>query len=728
MNAPTRNAPRLRLHTFGAISCVGLRAVIRATLCACIALTAHADGLHTASLVHTVLPEVDVVGQNEGTALGSSDAASQGTIGAQQLESHPLQRPAEILEHIPGMVVTQHSGDGKANQYFLRGINLDHGSDFATTVNGMPVNLPTHAHGQGYSDLNFVIPELVQRVDYRKGPYAAGDGDFASAGAANVVYRTRIAQPFADLTLGPHGYQRGVAAGATDVGEALHLLAAVEGLNNNGPWRTPQGLRQRNALLTLSSGTAADGGSVSLSAYSAHWTATDQVPQRLLDAGNLQGQAFGRFDSLDPSDGASTSRNSLSGEWHQRDDRAATQLRWYAVQYDLDLYSNFTYQTASNGTGNSDQFAQRDQRQVLGGTLFRSWVVDGLGNGAAVNTVGLQLRQDRIRAGLFNTTQRTVTATVQDDDVTQTLTGLYAQNDTPWTPWLRTVAGLRLDQWQAQVRTRLPAAPASAPLASASAAMTNPAFDSASHQLSPKLSVVLGPWARTELFINSGVGFHSNDARSTRPSASSSPTSGLTRSRGDEIGLRSQVSDALQTSVALWRLRFDAELVYVGDAGTTEAGRPSQRQGVEWSNHWTPSSRFGLDANLAWTRPRYSDASPDGNLIPNAVQRVGHVSAAWRQIGPWSASMTWRYIGPAALLPDNSIRSRANISSNLRLTRHVSAETEVSLDVLNVWNRTNDDIQYAYSSQLAGEASPVLDRHVHPAEPRTWRLHTRMRF
>ena len=713
MNTPRRNTPHQRLHPMGAV------------VYACVALSANADGLHATSWMHTVLPEVNVVGQNEVTPLGSSDAASQGTVGAQQLDNRPLQRPAEVLEHIPGMVVTQHSGDGKANQYFLRGINLDHGSDFATTVNGVPVNLPTHAHGQGYSDLNFLIPELVQRVDYRKGPYAAGDGDFASAGAANVVYRTRLAQPFADLTLGPHGYQRGVAAGSTDVGEALHLLAAVAGLNNNGPWRTPQGLRQRNALLTLSSGTNAEGGSVSLSAYKAHWTATDQVPQRLLEAGNLQGQAFGRFDTLDPSDGASTSRTSVSGEWHQRDDRAATQLRWYAVQYDLDLYSNFTYQTASNGSGNSDQFAQRDQRQVLGGTLFRSWVVDGLGHGAAVNTVGLQMRQDRIRAGLFNTTQRAVTASVRDDDVTQTLTGLYAQNDTPWTPWLRTVTGLRLDQWQAQVAGRLPAAPPG--LSSATAV---PAFGSGSHQLSPKLSVVMGPWARTELFINSGVGFHSNDARSTGPSTSPSAAlaSGLTRSRGDEIGLRSQVSDALQTSVALWRLRFDAELIYVGDAGTTEAGRPSQRQGVEWSNRWAPTPRFGLDANVAWTRPRFSDASPDGNFIPNAVQRVGHVSAAWRQIGPWSASMTWRYIGSAALLADNSVRSQANISSNLRLTRHLNRDTEVSLDVLNVWNRTNNDVEYAYSSQLAGETSPVLDRHVHPAEPRTWRLHTRMRF
>ena len=711
MIAPIRNAPRLRLHMFGAIACIHRHAAIGAAVCACIALNANADGLHATSLTHTVLPEVDVVGQDEGTPLGSSDAASQGVIGAQQLGNRPLPRPAEVLEHIPGMVVTQHSGDGKANQYFLRGINLDHGSDFATTVNGVPVNLPTHAHGQGYSDLNFLIPELVQRVDYRKGPYAAGDGDFASAGAANVVYRTRLAQPFADLTLGPHGYQRGVAAGSADIGEALHLLAAVEGLNNNGPWHTPQGLRQRNALLTLSSGTAAQGSAISLSAYSAHWTATDQVPQRLLDAGSLQGQAFGRFDTLDPSDGASTSRTSVSGEWHQRDDRATTQLRWYAVQYDLALYSNFTYQTASNGSGNSDQFAQRDQRQVLGGTLFHSWVVDGLGHGAAVNTVGLQLRQDRIRAGLFNTTQRMVTAAVRDDEVTQTLAGLYAQNDTPWTPWLRTVTGLRIDQFQAQVHGLLPA---------------NPTFGSDSQQLSPKLSVILGPWAHTELFINSGVGFHSNDARSTAPSAS--PVSGLTRSRGDEIGLRNQVNEALQTAIALWRLRFDAELVYVGDAGTTEAGRPSQRQGVEWSTRWTPDLHFGLDANFAWTRPRYSDASPDGAFISNAVQRVGHVSAAWQHIGPWSASLTWRYIGPAALLADNRMRSRANISSNLRLTHHVSADTDVSLDVLNVWNRTNDDIQYAYASQLAGETAPVLDRHLHPAEPRTWRLHTRLRF
>lgn len=660
-------------------------------------------------------PVMEVVGQHD-SGLGSSDAASQGVIGAEQLGSRPLQRPGEALEHIPGMVVTQHSGDGKANQYFLRGMNLDHGTDFATTVNGVPVNLPSHAHGQGYSDLNFLIPELVSRVDYRKGPYAAADGDFSSAGSAHFVYRTRLERPLAEFALGPNGYRRAWVAGSKAVGEGISLLLAGERVNHNGPWTVPEGLRKANAQLMLSGGSAREGWSTSLSAYSAHWHATDQVPQRLIDAGSYLGQPFGRFDSLDASDGASTRRSSLSGRWHRADEREMTQVNWYLLQYDLSLFSNFTYRLERA----SDQFAQTDHRTVLGGHAFHSWFAQLEGQRTLRNTLGVQWRQDRIQAALFDTLARQIQATVRDDGVRQTQLGVYAENETGWLPWLRSVAGLRADQASVRVISHAQAQNSGSVTAT---------------QLSPKLSLILGPWHKTEFFLAAGRGFHSNDARGVtarvdpRTGLPIDPVPLLVRSRGQEVGMKSEILAGWQTTLALWRLDFDSELVYVGDAGNTEPGRPSRRTGVEWGNHWTPGEHWVVDANLAWTRPRYTDSSPAGQTMANTVQKVAHLNLRLRKMGPWSGSLGVRYIGSAPLTEDGAVRSAPRLTANLRMQRKVAHDLDLTLDVLNLTDRHNNDISYFYTSRLAGEpASGVADVHVHPAEPRTLRLTARLRF
>jgi TonB dependent receptor/TonB-dependent Receptor Plug Domain len=649
-------------------------------------------------------------------SIGTSDAASEGVIGPELLRNRAILRPADVLEYIPGMVVTQHSGDGKANQYFLRGMNLDHGTDFATTVNGVPVNMPTHAHGHGYSDLNFLIPELVQRVEYRKGPYFASEGDFSSAGAANFVYRTKLDRPFADVTVGQRGYLRGVAAVSREMNEGVNLLSAVERLNNNGPWTVPEGIRKTNAQFILSGGSPREGWSTSLSAYSAHWNSTDQIPQRLMEAGVYQGQPFGRFDSLDPSDGARTQRTSLSGSWHQASDHALTKIEWYAIQYDLNLFSNFTYSLDRA----NDQFAQTDDRTVWGGKAYRAWLSELSDGRNMQNTLGVQMRQDRLRVGLYDTVSRQIQATVRDDDVQQTLVGIYGENEMGWSTWLRTVAGVRVDQFNAKVTSH--------------AQSLNSGIATA-NKVSPKFSVILGPWQKTEFFINAGKGFHSNDARGT--TAKVDPKTGLpidsvpglVGSHGQEIGLKSQIVPDLQTTLAIWRLDFDSELVYVGDAGNTEAGRPSRRTGVEWSNHWTPSEHFLMDANVAWTRPRYSDHDPSGNHIANAVQKVANLTFALRNFGAWSGSLGVRYIGAAPLIEDNSIRSNASVTSHLRVNRKVSNDLDVALDILNLTDRKNNDISYYYTSRVAGEPAGGVDGvHVHPAEPRTIRVSARMRF
>ncbi len=658
-------------------------------------------------------PEVEIIAQGQ-SDLGQRDAASQGTVSGAQLRERAWLRPAEVLELIPGMVVTQHSGDGKANQYFLRGVNLDHGTDFATTVNGVPVNMPTHAHGQGYSDLNFLMPELVQRIEYKKGPYFASEGDFSSAGSANFVYRRQLERPLLDVSVGAHGYQRALVAGSHALDNGHTVLAAVEQLHNNGPWTVPEGMHKHNALLMLSGGTAQNHWQASLSSYSARWNATDQVPLRLIEAGTYQGRPFGRFDSLDATDGGQTHRTSLSAQWQQKDAQHRSEVSAYAVQYDLDLYSNFTY-ALDPLRSQGDQFGQRDQRSLWGGSASHTWLGEwgALGPGSMANTLGLQWRQDRIRVGLFNTTTRAIDSTVREDRVQQALLGVYGENTISWAPWLRTVLGWRADQLQAAVTGLAP--------------NTTDTVKGRSSRVSPKVSVVVGPWAKTAFFFNAGQGFHSNDARGV--TARVDPAPGLVRTQGHEVGLQTEIIPQLQSSLALWQLDFDSELVYVGDAGTTEAGRPSRRTGVEWSNHWRPTPQLLVDANLAWTRPRYSDADPAGSHIANAVQQVAHVSLTVSPTGPWSSSLSFRYIGPAPLTEDNSVRSAPSATMNLHLQRRMTQQLSLALDALNLTDRQNMDIAYFYASRLAGEPlGGVNGVHVHPAEPRTLRLSARYNF
>ena len=661
-------------------------------------------------------PQVEISARHYDNAVGSSDAASQGVIRADLLKSRPALRPGEVLEFVPGVIVTQHSGDGKANQYFLRGFNLDHGTDFATSINGLPVNLPSHGHGQGYSDLNFLLPELVDRIAYRKGPYFAQNGDFASAGSADIVYRSRLDAPLAAVTLGQNGFRRGVAGASVDLASGLTLLGAVELQAHDGPWTVPENLRKRNGVLSLSGGTPALGWRTSLMAYDARWTSTDQIPQRLIDTGRYNGQPFGRFDSLDASDGGETRRTSLSGEWHAKTDTGTSQLSAYVIDYRVSLFSNFTY--ALERPTDGDQFAQTDNRKVYG--LAASQSFDHLLGGLpARSEIGLQYRQDRTRVGLFDSVARQVTGTTRDDLVRQSLLGLYGQTAVEWTPWLRSVVGLRADQVRFQVNSL------SQPINSGKAS---------DQLLSPKLSVIAGPWARTELFFNAGRGFHSNDARGTtarvdpRSGAAVDKVPGLVASKGYELGARSEWMPGLQSSLALWRLDFDSELVYVGDAGATEANRPSSRRGVEWNNRWAPLPGLLVDADLAWTHARFADADPAGNRIPNSVDKVASVAVTAQGGGPWSASLQWRYLGAGPLVEDNRVRSTASLTANLRIAHKLSRNTALTLDVFNLFDRPVNDIQYFYESQLPSETNAVADRHVHPAEPRQWRLTLAMGF
>lgn len=652
-----------------------------------------------------------VVTRHYDNAVGTSDAASQGVIEAGLLRSRPALRPGEILEFVPGVIVTQHTGDGKANQYFLRGFNLDHGTDFATSVNGMPTNLPTHAHGQGYSDLNFLIPELVQRVEYRKGPYYAKGGDFSLAGAADIAYRTGFDRPFLDVGIGQRGFRRHVAGGSTDLGSGRTVLGAFEVMGHDGPWVVPQGLKRHNGVVTLSGVGDSSSWQLSFMGYRAKWTATDQVPERLLNA-----PGFNRYGSLDPTAGGDTSRHSVSGQWSHNDAQGGVwRAQAYVVRYAMDLYSNFTYALERPAAG--DQFAQKDARTVWGGQ-FSYAMSHGLFERIARSELGLQWRTDKARVGLYDSVARRITEVVREDDVQQTLVGVYAQNVLEWTPWLRTIAGVRVDHKRAQVDAL---------------SLTVNGGRAQDSKASPKLSLILGPWRKSEFFVNAGTGFHSNDARGAtirldpRSGESAQRVPLLVAGRGAELGFRTEAIPGLQSSLALWGLKLDSELVYVGDAGATEASRASSRRGVEFNNRYTPVQWLLIDADFAWSRGRFDN----GDRIPNAVDRVASMAVTLRDLAHWTTSLQWRYLGSGPLVEDNSVRSRPSSTLNTRITRGLPGwgrQTDITLDIFNLTNRRVNDIQYFYESRLPGDPAPVADRHVHPAEPRTFRLSLRWGF
>ena len=642
--------------------------------------------------------QIRIIGHYE-NAVGTSDAASQGTITPQLIEARPMLRPGEVLEYVPGVIITQHSGDGKANQYFLRGFNLDHGTDFLTTIDHMPVNLPTHAHGQGYSDINFLLPELVSRVAYKKGPYFAEEGDFSSAGAADIDYYTKMPKGIASLALGNNGYRRAMAANSFDSGPG-HLLYGFELFHNDGPWINPEDYRKLNGVLRFSEGTNADGYTLSLMGYTGKWNATDQVPQRAVDDGTIS-----RFGAIDPSDGGKTSRYSLSLDRHKTlANGAVFHMDVYAIKYRLNLFSNFTY--FLNDQTNGDQFEQADNRTVIG--LTPRWVfTENWGERQMTHKLGIDARRDDIDVALYDTTARDRTSTVRSDKVVQTGVGLYYENALQWTDKFRSIAGVREDFYNARVNNDFGG---SSGTASARIA-------------SPKLSFIFGPFDKTEYFLNYGQGFHSNDARGTTIAAPTRAPA-LVKTRGEEIGMRTEVVPRLQSSLSLWRLALDSELVFVGDAGTTEAGRASLRRGVEWSNRYIPRDWLLVDFDLSVSRARFTGADPlaAGNYIPGAIGRVASLGVSVKDLGPWSGTVHARYFGPQPLKEDNSQRSQSSVIFTARASYRADAKTSVNFDVFNLFNRKSNDIEYYYPSRLRNETTPVNDIHFHPAEPRTARL------
>ncbi|MFT4241883.1 MAG: TonB-dependent receptor [Acidovorax sp.] len=669
----------------------------------------------------THLPEVQVHGPRD-AALGEADSASEGAAERASFQARPKLRPGDIVEAVPGVVATQHSGDGKANQYFLRGFNLDHGTDFAVTVDGMPVNMPTHGHGQGFADLNFLIPELVSGVRYRKGPYFADSGDFSLAGSASMDYVSALPAPFAEATVGANGFRRLLAAGSRTVNDDSTWLGAIELEGNDGPWSAPEHLRKVNAVLRYAQGTPVRGFSVTGMAYQSRWNATDQIPERLIDSGELS-----RWGTLNPTDGGSTRRLSLSGQWFDHGPTGQTRISAYAIDYRFALFSDFTY--FLNNPVQGDQFEQTDRRRVYGAQASHR-MPNRIAGRDGLLTLGAQWRGDRIaEVGLYATAARERLATVRDDAVSQDLLSLYAQQLVYFSPRWRGYAGLRGDLLRYRVRGR--------------EAIYGAANSGSGHDAlaSPQAGLAFALAPAHELYLNLGTGFHSNDVRGA--TIQTDPATGLPADRvhalvrgvGSEIGWRHQRGEDLTLTAALWQLRLGSELVYVGDAGATEPGRASQRRGVEATLRWRANARWRLEADAALSRARFRGEPPEGegNHVDNAAERVLAVGATYTA-GPWTASLRVRHMGPRALDTLGSVYSRSSTVLNFGARYAVNRQLTLGLDVFNLAGRKGYDIEYLYASCTAGEVARgdcgggIEGRHVHPMEPRSARVSVRWSF
>ena len=637
--------------------------------------------------------------------VGIAQSASQGAITARQLDVRPMMRSGEVLETVPGVIITQHSGEGKANQYFLRGFNLDHGTDLAQTIAGTPVNMPSHAHSHGYSDVNFLIPELVAGVQFSKGPYFAEQGDFATAGAANINYATSLDRPIAHVEGGTYGYGRAIFAASPRVSGGGHLLFAFETSTNSGPWAVPDSYRKLNGVVRYSKGDNVNGLSLTFMGYHGTWNATEASPERAVEEGLI-----GRFGAIDKTDGGRTSRYSLGGEWQHGAGQTLTKITAYGLAYDLDLISNFTFFLDDPLHG--DQQEQVDRRFVTGVKAAHRRLSTWRGR-PVQNTFGVQIRHDGIgEVGLYHTEARVRLDTRSRSAVAVTSAGVYAQNEVPWTSWFRSQLGLRLDATRGHVDALDPA---------------NSGTSSAGI-VSPKISVTLGPWKSTELYANAGTGFHSNSAIGTTltRNAEGGPVDRVTplvRAVGGEFGVRTVAVRHLQSTVSLWDLHLGSELVYNGDVGATEPGPASNRYGIEFANYYSPHKCVVFDGDVSWSRARFTEFSPEGSYVPEAV---GVVVSAGASVDNWHhayGSARLRYFGRRALVADNSVQSQPTRLVNLQGGYDLAKRLRLTVDVFNVFNAQVSDIDYYFASRLPGEPlAGIEDIHFHPAVPRTLRV------
>jgi outer membrane cobalamin receptor len=664
--------------------------------------------------------------------LGEAMTASQGSVTQKEIELRPVFRVGQIYETVPGLVVTVHSGEGKANQYLLRGFNLDHGTDFASFVDDMPVNRPTNTHGQGYSDQNFLLPQLVQGVDFTKGPYYAAIGDFGAVGSAHV----RLLDDLPDQILASAGTLRDeevFAGGTVHFDGDDRLWAALDAGHFDGPWSPASDFYRTTAAARFSHGTDADGYSLTAMYYNSEGRLeTDQSVYAIADG------LIGRYGTLDPSDASRSERYSLSGHYGATGDQWRFSSNLYAIHSTMTLWNDFTHYLFDQVNGDQEQ--QDETRNTVGADAALTLLKD-FGSIGTQTTVGVQDRFDSVyvdrrhtkdrvpldycelanTAGTAATPYAAVDGACSADRVQLNDLGLHAETTTHWTSWLRTVLGAREEDYVA-----------------ADHSLTLGVQRSGSQSLfQPKGSLILGPWLKTELYVSAGRGFHSDDARGVFETV---PLEGIqdlavktplmAAATGEEVGLRSDIIPRVQAQVAVFQEDFSSELAYDQDQGEDQASAPSRRQGVELSGQYHPFPWIELNSDLAVSKARYT-ASPaelaafglGGPFIANAPGFIGSFGVLIDNLGPWFGGLQWRDLGPYPVdngeqYPQDKGYSEVNVDLGYKVSRML----KVQAGVFNLFNAKADAAAYYYTSRLVPGGPEVTGLQVHPLEPISGRV------
>lgn len=651
--------------------------------------------------------DIVVFGRAE-NLIGVAGAASEGHVGRADFETRPLQRVGELLEVVPGLIVTQHSGSGKANQYFLRGFNLDHGTDFAGFLDGVPLNFRSHGHGQGYLDLNPIISETVEYIDYRKGPYRADVGDFGSAGSGYFKTYDQLAHPFITTEVGPHNYLRGLVGGSFQAGGGT-ILGVLEGRTDDTAYVRKEKLRHLNAFAKWTRDIGSGTLRASVLGYHAKFYSTDQIPLRAVQAGQIS-----RLGFIDPTDGGATTRLGVTADWKSSSDNPLHLLA-YAHYYNFRLYSNFTY--FLDDPINGDQFEQVDRRVVTGGRIDKRFGTK-LGGVPVEFLAGTEARHDHIpRVAIYHTKARQITGTIRRDSVDEISGAVFAEATVRPTPAIRLLLGAREDYYHFRDRSDI---------------AVNSGSRSASI-FSPKASLAWAPVRQAEFYVNYGRGFHSNDARGTvirvdpQTGDPAQPVDPLVRSVGKEIGVRLRPLKGLSLTATYWRLKLGSELLFSGDGGSTEPQGPSARRGTEFALFYQPKKWITIDGEYTRSRARFTDQPPGFDRIPGAIEEVLAGGVVVQQ-GRFTASLRARHFGSFPVIEDNSRRSNPTTVVNGRLALRLG-RIQVSAEVINLLNSRDNDITYFYTSRLRGEPSEGIDDyHVHPIEPRQLRVSTTIHF
>ena len=639
------------------------------------------------------VPEVSIIGTRPVAA------SSQHFIPDKEILLQPQGRPAQVLRLIPGFIAVEHSGGaGKADQYFLRGFDADHGTDVAFFSDGMPINLRTHAHGQGYTDLNFIIPETIEGVDVSKGAYLPEYGDFVTAGAVNFRTRQVVQEGVAQAAGGQFDTQRYLLM-FSPTKERVRTLFAAEGYYTNGPFENGNRYFRTNLFGKMTTNlTGRDELSLTGTFLKSQWNGSGEIPFRGITDGTL-----GRFGAIDPSEGGNTLRSTARLNYHY-DTTSGGQFfaNAYGQYYRLDLFTNFTF--FLNDPVNGDGIQQSDRRVIYGGDLGYKQQGEVLGL-PTIGTVGFQTRVDDIHVRLGTQTTRTPTGTTTDSNILETSYAPFVKVEVQPTPWVRLVGGLRAETFTFDVRNRC------------TSCVEQPAGRTNSGIVLPKMNLILGPWASTEFFANYGEGYHSNDARSA-VSPGSSP---LARAKSYEVGVRSKPwgPEGVEVTATIWRVDLKSELLFVGDEGTTEIRGPSRREGVEVAARGQVWGPLHVNGSVTWTKAEFRN----GDAIPLAPELMGYGALLLRWPEGLTSQLQATYLGARPLIENRSVKSPAwitfDLSERYQLPVKLSqGRLEAFLFIQNLFNTEWEQAIFSFGSQRRNEAAPVNDIHFVPGTPR----------